>query len=346
MPDLAMFDIFLRGAALGALVLCACIFLSGRVNRKNLSVATLCLCLCPYLIVSTPDIPLHPMAQTVLIWVASLVPVLLYWAALELFQDQADVRPWQISLAVIVVASAWLSHLHIWIAALRGIAALVLLFHMLSVVIRGDANDLIAQRRRFRRWFLVWVLGLASVITAVEILQLDRTMPRGLFVLQAGVIFLSAAAFLVWSAYLRPDIWRTAPSGASVNAPANPTQAALAHRIQQAMEQGLWRHEGLTVAQLAAHLHTPEHRIRAAINQGMGHRNFPSYVNTFRITEAQKLLTEPEMEARTVLSIAFDVGFSSLGPFNRAFRDQTGTTPTAFRKQHLERTITLNANSP
>ena len=33
-----------------------------------------------------------------------------------------------------------------------------------------------------------------------------------------------------------------------------------------------------------------------------------------------------------VLTIALDSGFQSLGPFNRAFKADTGMTPTEYRK--------------
>jgi AraC-like DNA-binding protein len=33
-----------------------------------------------------------------------------------------------------------------------------------------------------------------------------------------------------------------------------------------------------------------------------------------------------------VLTIALDAGFSSLGPFNRAFKAETGMTPSEFRR--------------
>jgi AraC-like DNA-binding protein len=33
-----------------------------------------------------------------------------------------------------------------------------------------------------------------------------------------------------------------------------------------------------------------------------------------------------------VLTIALDAGFSSLGPFNRAFKADTGLTPTEYRR--------------
>ncbi|MFY8210181.1 MAG: helix-turn-helix domain-containing protein, partial [Caulobacter sp.] len=33
-----------------------------------------------------------------------------------------------------------------------------------------------------------------------------------------------------------------------------------------------------------------------------------------------------------ILTLAYDCGFGSIGPFNRAFKAKTGVTPQAFRK--------------
>jgi AraC-like DNA-binding protein len=38
-----------------------------------------------------------------------------------------------------------------------------------------------------------------------------------------------------------------------------------------------------------------------------------------------------------VLTIAMDAGFQSIGPFNRAFKAETGMTPTEFRREALSR---------
>jgi AraC-like DNA-binding protein len=38
-----------------------------------------------------------------------------------------------------------------------------------------------------------------------------------------------------------------------------------------------------------------------------------------------------------VLTIAMDAGFQSIGPFNRAFKAETGLTPTEFRPNALTR---------
>ena len=80
----------------------------------------------------------------------------------------------------------------------------------------------------------------------------------------------------------------------------------------------------------------PEHRLRRLINGQLGYRNFAAFINAHRIEEAKRLFADPGEARKTVSSIAFDLGFGSLGPFNRAFREVTGLSPTEWRRQALE----------
>ena len=91
--------------------------------------------------------------------------------------------------------------------------------------------------------------------------------------------------------------------------------------------------EGFGVATLVAALDVPEYRLRRLINHRLGHRNFPSFVNGYRLAEATAALTDPAQADVPVLTIALDSGFQSIGPFNRAFKAHTGLTPTEYRKQ-------------
>jgi AraC-like DNA-binding protein len=55
-----------------------------------------------------------------------------------------------------------------------------------------------------------------------------------------------------------------------------------------------------------------------------------SYVMQARLLRAMALLAE---SGPSVLRVANVVGFESLSSFNRAFREKTGMTPSAYRKQ-------------
>ena len=91
----------------------------------------------------------------------------------------------------------------------------------------------------------------------------------------------------------------------------------------------------MTITAVAARLGVPEYRLRRAINQGLGARNFNAYLNSFRLQEAEEALADPEQRDVPILIIAMDAGFGSLAPFNRAFRDRHGCTPTEYRATKL-----------
>lgn len=59
--------------------------------------------------------------------------------------------------------------------------------------------------------------------------------------------------------------------------------------------------------------------------------NFPSYLNSIRITEAKRLLGNHDLK---ILDIAISVGYSSAGHFNRIFKQFENITPTEFRKRN------------
>ena len=61
----------------------------------------------------------------------------------------------------------------------------------------------------------------------------------------------------------------------------------------------VWKEEGLTIASLALRANIPETQLRRLINDCLGYRNFPSYVNAHRITAAKNRLADPT-EAREI----------------------------------------------
>jgi AraC-like DNA-binding protein len=122
------------------------------------------------------------------------------------------------------------------------------------------------------------------------------------------------------------SFWRAGPST---------LDRASLNRLERLMtiERAYSRREGLTIGLLAVKLGMPEHRLRVLINNGLGHRNFNAFVNRYRIEEAKAALADPAQIDVPVLTIALDAGFQSLAPFNRAFKADTGLTPTEFRRR-------------
>ena len=94
----------------------------------------------------------------------------------------------------------------------------------------------------------------------------------------------------------------------------------------------LYAQDGVTITALAEVLGTQEHVLRRVINRGLGFRNFNDFLHTHRLREASTRLRDPAARRIPVLTIALEAGYGSIGPFNRAFRERFGMTPTEYRR--------------
>ena len=100
----------------------------------------------------------------------------------------------------------------------------------------------------------------------------------------------------------------------------------------------LYREPSLSVGSLAERMNLPEHKLRRLINQGLGHRNFSAFLNSHRLADAKRWLADPAQGDAAILTIAMDAGFPSIGPFNRAFKADTGLTPSEYRRRSAQPT--------
>ena len=98
-------------------------------------------------------------------------------------------------------------------------------------------------------------------------------------------------------------------------------------------KEGIYREAGLTIAMLAQKLGMPEYKLRAFIHKQLGFRNFNAMLHVYRVDEASEMLADAEKRHLPVLTIALSVGYQSITPFNNAFRELKGVTPSEYRKR-------------
>ncbi len=237
-------------------------------------------------------------------------------------------------------------------------AMLVFTFAALWEVARGWRDDLVEPRRATRRWMALGIGVYAAIALIVELALRGRMIGAllpALHVAGIGALALGLALLVAhrslnaivgdWSAVA--DIHPAAaqplappaaalpemPQAMEMQAPAEPpaplpVSAAMAKLDRAMTEQNAHRREGLTLAALAQNLDMGEAALRSLINQELGYRNFNDFLHRYRLQEAAGRL---EIEELPILTIALDCGYGSIGPFNRAFRQRFGMTPTEFR---------------
>lgn len=200
---------------------------------------------------------------------------------------------------------------------------------------RGRTGDLVEARRGFRLGLICAIGGFILLVTFVEMFH-NRESGHEIWRAVALAAIL-AATFVVSIGLYRfrsAELFAAPAVRGRAAAPAEPS--TLARRLGALMaEDRAYRAEGFSITALAVRLGEPEYRVRRAINGEMGFRNFTAFLNGFRLDEVRAALADPAQREVSILTIAIDAGFGSLGPFNRAFRDAEGMTPSEFRAQAL-----------
>ncbi|WP_299191914.1 helix-turn-helix domain-containing protein [uncultured Erythrobacter sp.] len=221
--------------------------------------------------------------------------------------------------------------------------ALVLIADLVRVGVFERDDDLVEQRRTIRLWLPLLVAAQVASILIFELFEvaglLDGRSPVAQL-LNSLLIFVlmlfSAIALFRSDGELLLDKARPSLADEEEEEPEaldlSPSESVLHDKLTAAMAEGAYRETGLTIAGLADRLDTPEHRLRALINQRLGYRNFSAFLNRHRIAEAREKLSSRDDVDLPVLTIAMDLGYNSLPTFNRAFRSETGTTPSEFRR--------------
>ena len=90
----------------------------------------------------------------------------------------------------------------------------------------------------------------------------------------------------------------------------------------------------LKMIDIAHRLDVPEYRISRALRFHFNGRNFNQFINSLRIEYACKLLESPSNQHWTILVVALESGFASIGPFNRAFKAVYDCTPHEYRQKY------------
>jgi AraC-like DNA-binding protein len=351
----AMLEAGLRGAVVALLVLLAALLLrDARRAPAGLYGALFDVSVAAYVFVTAPDVLHQPMRWLLPFRLVSLGTPVTFWLFASASFDDTFVPSWRHALP-------WLGTVALGYVCASGLLpAAYPLYHAVQVVfvglairqaVIGRAADLVEERRQLRV-----ALVLSAAIYTMVVIGLETFKPGALAVPPlstvnaAGVLALTFSFLLVQLSLsargqlipVAPVPQRSFPVHASPppeTPPIDDQEMALLDRLRRLMEQErIYREEGLSVAALADKLAIPEYRLRRLINGRLGHRNFSTFVNAYRLMDAVAALGDPGQANVPVVTIALDAGFQSLGPFNRAFKAHTGMTPTDYRRVQLGRT--------
>ncbi|PJG53572.1 AraC family transcriptional regulator [Bradyrhizobium forestalis] len=298
--------------------------------------------------------------------ILSAQPAVFWLWARAAFDDDFALRRWHGVLWLGIVAFGFALTLGwaYWPALAgvggRGLALVNLVLALAAAVqtVKTWRADLVARRRRLRLAMLAINVGLVAVVAGAGFAAIPVAVPGGPGSLPTALaLFVVAMIAGLGSFATQPAVPVNSATAAIASSDARAADRApagrvivdpmLLRRLDHLMTvERTYRQEGLAIGALAARLDVPEHRLRQAINEGLGYRNFNAFLNHYRIGDAKLALSDATQREVPVLTIAMDAGFQSIGPFNRAFKAETGVTPTEFRREALSRPDRAEISEP
>lgn len=336
--------LLLRAVAVSfALVLAVTVV--GSTRKARAAMLPMLLCLVGYLIRSAPESVGLALPVLLIVHVGALLfPVALWWLVHNAFEDRADL-PWPAWAGLVVLLVSGLTAGGLSTALQKASAAAFVLVALWRIwATRGD--DLVDGRRTARGWLLGYAGVHGLVILAVELALGDAPPPSWLDALNQGAIALALAVALAFFVQVDSSSLQTllgeprrveSESEGSNAASLPPDDSGANHLVDRLLTamtvDHVYRDADLSLKGLAHLLTMPEYRLREVINHRLGFRNFPAFINHYRLDEVEQKMVDPAFDRRPVLTLALEAGFGSIGPFNRAFRERHGMTPTAFRQQ-------------
>jgi AraC-like DNA-binding protein len=94
-------------------------------------------------------------------------------------------------------------------------------------------------------------------------------------------------------------------------------------------KDGLHTRAKLSLEELAGELKLPPRYVSYLINTYHG-TNFNHFVNTYRVEEVMRKISNPAQSHKTLLALALESGFSSKSTFNQVFKSHTGLSPSQY----------------
>jgi AraC-like DNA-binding protein len=340
-------DLFFRFAGVGSLLLISFVWLKNERLMHLWITRCLLMCLSGYLLLTAPiEDALYGHFRGMVLLLTELLPYFLWLYVFVLLKPELRTKDigWPIKL-VALFALVWFIY---FFAVQQGrgefhqvnhFLGIALFCHITFMAMYDLQDDLLQSRRKVRISIAITFGAYSSFLAVLEIFDFAFRGNAVFSVVNSTTIFLLIllfSRFVLNTKMSSQQQTLSLPDNESkeTDNPAVPKsfQSPL-ERMQSLMEQQFYTQSDLTIGVLAQELKMPEHRLRLLINKYLGYQNFSTFLNSYRIPSAKNALRDAAQDRIPILTIALSLGYGSIGPFNRIFKQTTGLTPSEYRKK-------------
>lgn len=346
---LDMLDLFFRVLTVGHLCILSIYVLSRNCHLKSILATAVAVCLCAYLLLTAP-IPdkNYGALRGILLFFTEITPYLLWCFAFSLLDGNFHPKHWakwiHVTLALTLL---WFAYFFGYLQGkglfhqVNHVIQILPLLHIAFISIKGLADDLVNTRRLLRKIFFITICLYFCFVLALELGDSSLRDSSIFSIINASFTLLATSTFS-WFYFkntvkdtlltkmadpIKPESESVLPLTLDIPA----SYKNVHDNLCQLMANGFYRETQLTIKELGCKLAIPEHQLRELINKHLGFRNFSDFLNSYRLPAACSQFADITNSRKPILTIALELGYGSIAPFNRAFKAKTGVTPKEYR---------------
>ncbi|WP_016957712.1 helix-turn-helix domain-containing protein [Catenovulum agarivorans] len=337
LSDIQIIDLLFRCTSIGILLSSILLVWRGRTGGKSNTVWPVisCLsCIISYILLTSPiDDDHYGGVRHLLLLMTDASCFAVLWLAKSLLNPKFTLAKLDKRIFVpLGLYLLWLVYLFLVLGGrsimhdVNHVVGLAIFLYVIYLCLSEYFDDLDNQRRNYRLLLTVICVSYMSALSLFELVFNEVRNTWQFSLVNSIGVFVIAGFYL----FQRMQQWQLIP--VSVPSPSQ-TQSSKVLKLNQLMAEGAFLQSNLTIGELASQLGMPAHQLRLVINSELGFSNFSNYLNSYRIPYVCEQLKQPSKMQTPVLTLALEAGYGSIAPFNRAFKQQIGMTPTQYRNQ-------------
>lgn len=213
----------------------------------------------------------------------------------------------------------------------------VRLLHRYEKAYRDDAADNGVSYLQWLRRLVTMFLVYMAYETVFSVILLVSRSVEVLYYYYSALLISSFLLLIIYTAIRDPQVFSPLPANGKKYDRSSLSEPYVEQNLAKLMElmeqQKPHLRNNLKLLDLAEMLGISRHHVTQLLNQQVG-QTFHAFINSYRVKEACRRLSDPASRNYSVLAIAHDVGFNSKTSFNRIFKQHTQMTPSQYARLH------------
>lgn len=219
----------------------------------------------------------------------------------------------------------------------KNLSAIVYIFFSARLFLNAEPES--TEKRKWMIFFLV-VFSIVELILILQFVDIETRIYNTIIYNTTSIIWFLVAIMTLYKALKNPFFFANEkPVEIKIKETDNKDKLSIEddeHKdillaIQKCIsEEEIFLNPDLNLQVLSKKIGFSSKKVSFVVNDSFD-KNISDFINSHRIDKAKTLLVCPDHKEKTIIEIAYEVGFNSKATFNRAFTKFVEISPTEFR---------------